>query len=139
MNLEPLLAASRATDEFKDSVRQYSTDGKAPLVESVGFAPQVKVMRVLAQLLDAERALRLEQVRIIGSAGCSDFRGSLEAHADGVVREWRFVWCCRWRALKAGWVDCFGFPDQARAATEFGYQCFETWQPASIARRDSSR
>lgn len=87
MNLEPLLALSGATDAFKASVRQYSTDGKAPLVEAAGFAPQIKVMRVLAQLLDAEPTLRLERVRIDGYAGCSDFRGSVEAHADGVVRQ----------------------------------------------------
>ena len=37
----------------------------------------------MAQLLDAEPGLRLERVRIDGYAGCSDFRGSLEAHADG--------------------------------------------------------
>src|SRR5919108_350072 len=36
MNLEPLLAASRATDEFKNAVRQYSTEGKASLVRTSG-------------------------------------------------------------------------------------------------------
>jgi hypothetical protein len=127
MNMEPLLAASGASDEFKDSVRQFSTHGTAPLVEATGFAPPIKVMRVLAQLLDVEPTLRLERVRVSGYAGCSDFRGSIEAHADGVVRQWDFVWCCRWRAIEQGWVDCFGFPDQTRAAREFGYQCFATW------------
>ncbi len=130
MNLEPLLAASGATDDFKDSVRQYSTQGKAPLVEACASAPPVKVLRVLAQLLEREPTLPLERVRVSGNAGCSDFRGSVEARAHGVVRQWHFVWCCRWRALEEGWVDCFGFPDQTRAAREFGYQCFETWEPA---------
>lgn len=128
MNLEPLLAASWATDDFKKSVRQYSTEGKAPLLEAAGFAPPIKVLRVVAQLLDAEPGLRLERVRVQGNAGCSDFHGSVEAHADGVVRRWTFVWCCRWRAAEEGWVDCFGFPDQMRAAREFGYRCFQTWK-----------
>jgi hypothetical protein len=132
MNLEPLLAASVATDDFKDSVRQYSTQGKAPLVEATGFAPPLKVLRVVAQLLDVEPTLRLERVRVNGNAGCSDFRGSVEAHAEGVVRRWSFVWCCRWRASEAGWVDCFGFPDQTRAAREYGHRCFETWAEGSL-------
>jgi hypothetical protein len=124
--METLLAASGATDDFKDSVRQYSTKGKAPLVEA-GFAPPIKVLRVLAHLLNAEPALPLERVRINGNSGCSDFRGSVEAHAGGVVRQWDFVWCCKWRAVEEGWVDFFGFPDQMRAAREFGFRCFETW------------
>jgi hypothetical protein len=128
MNLEPLLAASWATDDFKASVRQYSTLGKAPLLDVAEFAPPVKVLRVVAQLLDVEPALRLERVRVLGNAGCSDFRGSVEAHADGVVRRWQFVWCCKWRAAEEGWVDCFGFPDQIRAAKEFGYRCFQAWR-----------
>jgi len=127
MNMEPLLAVSGATDEFKASVRQYSTHGKAPLVEAAGFAPPIKVLRVLAQLLDVEPTLRLGRVRVEGYAGCSDFRGSIEAHIDGRVRQWSFVWCCRWRASEEGWVDCFGFPDQMRAAREFGFRCFERW------------
>lgn len=130
MNLEPLLAASGATDEFKASVRQYTRHGKAPLVEA-GLAPSIKVLRVVAHLLDVEPTLRLERVRITGNAGCSDFRGSVEAHADGLVRQWNFVWCCRWRAVEEGWVDCFGFPDQVRAAREFEHKCFETWAEAA--------
>jgi hypothetical protein len=132
MNLEPLLAASWATDDFKESVRQYSTEGKAPLVEARGYAPPIKVLRVVAQLLDAEPELPIERVQIQGNAGCSDFRGSVEAVVDRVVRRWSFVWCCRWRAAEEGWVDCFGFPDQIRAAREFGYRCFETWSEFSI-------
>jgi hypothetical protein len=132
MNLESLLSASGATDDFKESVRQYSTLGKAPLVEAGGFAPPIKVLRVVAQLLDAEPGLRLERARVLGNSGCSDFRGSVEAHADGVVRRWSFVWCCRWRAAAEGWVDCFGFPDQVRAAREFGYRCFETWSESRV-------
>jgi hypothetical protein len=131
MNMDALLAASGATDEFKDSVRQYSTHGKAPLVEAVGWPPPVKVMRVLAHLLEVEPTLRLQRVRINASAGCSDFRGSVEAHAEGFVRQWHFVWCCRWRAVEQGWIDCFGFPDQMRAARDFGHRCFETWEPAA--------
>ena len=34
----------------------------------------------------------------------------------------------RWRAEQQGWVDAFGFPDQIRAADEFGWNCFHRWQ-----------
>ena len=34
MKLDSLLARSGATDAFKASVRQYSTNGKAPLVDA---------------------------------------------------------------------------------------------------------
>jgi hypothetical protein len=70
-------------------------------------------------------------VRIDGKPGCSDFRGSVEGEVEGVVRRWNFVWCCKWRAIEQGWLDCFGFPDQVRAAGEFGYRCFERWQPVN--------
>ena len=133
MNLEPLLAASRATDEFKNAVRQYSTEGKASLVQTSGFAPPIKVLRVVAHLLDVEPHLRLERVHIDGRSGCSDFRGSVEVLTDGLVRRWSFVWCCKWRALQQGWVDHFGFPDQIRAAQDFGYRCFESWAEIPVA------
>jgi hypothetical protein len=131
VNLESLLASSGATEEFKESVRQYSTAGKSPLVEAAGYCPPVKVLRVVAQLLDAEPTLRLERVRVAGTAGCSDFRGFVEAHVDGAVRSWSFVWCCKWRAEQEGWVDYFGFPDQMRAAREFGHRCFERWDSST--------
>lgn len=127
MNLESLLARSGATDEFKASVREYSTHGKSSLVEAP-LAPPIKVMRVVAHLLESEPSLRLDRVRVEGRSGCSDFRGLVEAHAEGVVRRWDFVWCCKWRAEQEGWVDYFGFPDQMRAAREYGYRCFEQWR-----------
>ena len=136
MDLERLLWASRATDEFKDSVRQYSTEGKAPLIEVTGFSPSTKVLRVVSQLLESEPGLALERVRVSGAAGCSDFRGVAEAHADGVVRQWSFVWCCKWRAIEQGWVDWFGLPDQMRAAREFGHRCFQTWIEAVESHHD---
>ena len=133
MDLDTLLAGSRATDEFKACVRQYSTVGKAPLIEVAGCSPPTKVLRVVAQLLDAEPGLRLERVRVSGSSGCSDYRGVAEAHVEGVVKRWSFVWCCKWRAVEQGWLDWFGLPDQMRAAREFGYRCFETWASISAA------
>ena len=44
-------------------------------------------------------------------------------------RQVRFHWDCKWRAQQEGWVDYFGFPDQIRAAREFGWRCFERWEP----------
>jgi hypothetical protein len=51
-----------------------------------------------------------------------------------------FAWDCRWRAQQQGWVDAFGFPDQIRAADEFGWNCFQHWQPvqAQPGLRDSA-
>ena len=133
MNMDALLAASGATDEFKDSVRQYSTHGKAPLVEAAGYAPPIKVMRVLAQLLEVGAdASTASACASTATPGAPTSAGRSRRTPTGVVRQWRFVWCCRWRAVEQGWVDCFGFPDQMRAAREFGYRCFETWSTATV-------
>ena len=42
-----------------------------------------------------------------------------------------FTWCCRWRAEQEGWKDYFGFPDQIRAAREFGWDCFQRWSESA--------
>jgi hypothetical protein len=49
----------------------------------------------------------------------------------------RFYWDCKWKAQEQGWTDYFGFPDQMRAAREFGYDCFRSWnqlqtEPVSV-------
>ena len=44
------------------------------------------------------------------------------------ARRVRFHWDCKWRALQEGWTDYFGFPDQVRAAREFGHDCFRLWE-----------
>ena len=61
-------------------------------------------------------------------SGCSDFVGTAVVEGGGESRVIRFAWDCRWRAEQEGWVDAFGFPDQIRAADEFGWNCFHRWQ-----------
>jgi len=126
-DLTPLLGASRAHPEFKAAVETYALLGSAPRLASAGRAPRVKVLRVVAQLLDAEPELAIESIAVRGASGCCDFRGDVTVVADGRERTWEFVWDCRWRARTAGYVDVTGWPDQARAARDFDWRCFSTW------------
>jgi hypothetical protein len=126
-DLTPLLGASRAHPEFKAAVEAYASLGSAPRVVTNGRVPRVKIVRVIAQLLDTEPDLAIESVAVRGSSGCCDFRGEVTVAADGRERTWEFVWDCRWRAREAGYVDLMGWPDQTRAAREFGWRCFSTW------------
>ena len=126
--LEALIAESAACPEFKADVLAYAGFEAAPRVVVAGHAPRVKVLRVLAQLLAADPALVIECVRVRAVAGCADFRGTISASlADGAERAWDFAWDCRWRAIESGVVDSLGYPDQARAAREFGWRCFAVW------------
>jgi hypothetical protein len=127
MDIEELLARSAATDAFKADVRSYWAHQNAPSIEVVRHAPRVKVQRLLTQLLHTEGHLPIERVSINALSGCSDFRGTVSVRAQGSTRMYGFVWDCQWRAQEEGWVDCFGFPDQIRAAREFGWQCFAEW------------
>jgi hypothetical protein len=126
--MERVIQGSRATPEFKEAVAAFlrGQDTDRLLIES--YAPPVKVQRVLAQLMDAEPALEIEQVTIRGRSGCSDFVGSVEVQTTTGSHVFDFAWCCRWRAEAEGYVDYFGFPDQMRAAHEFGWRCFRHWE-----------
>lgn len=130
MDIEDLLAASSATDAFKVAVRAYLDHKDAPAIQVVRHAPRVKVQRLLSQLLSAEPALAIEAVTVDGVSGCSDYRGTLRVESRGVSKVFNFVWDCQWRAREEGWTDYFGFPDQIRAAREFGWRCFARWDEA---------
>lgn len=131
--LTDILARSGATPEFKADVAAFASFQDAPRIATVRHAPRVKVLRVLAQLLSAEPNLPVERVSVEALSGCADFRGTATVDAAGESRTFDFVWDCHWRALREGWIDAFGLPDQIRAAREFGWECFERW-----AERDSS-
>ena len=126
--LDTLLSACRAHPEFKSDVLAFAEFAPAARVVSSGHSPRVKVLRVVAQLLDREPDAAFESVRVSGSAGCCDFRGTVTAVVAGEERSWEFVWDCRWRAREAGFVDRSGYPDQGRAAREFGWRCFSIWR-----------
>jgi hypothetical protein len=127
--LEKILEASRAADAFKKAVRQYVANGQTDQIRVEGFAPHVKVKRLLTHVLSAEGHLPIERVSLRGRSGCSDFVGTVQLHTASGTHVYEFVWDCRWRAEQEGWTDCFGFPDQIRAAREYDWRCFERWEP----------
>lgn len=135
--MDQLLTQSRATEPFKAAVRSFAAGQVADLVEVRGYAPRVKVERVLHQLLAAEVAHPIERVSISGRSGCSDFVGTLQFVAAGQTYRVEFAWDCRWRAEQEGWVDYFGLPDQIRAAREFGWDCFERWEKDEVVSVES--
>lgn len=128
MELSPLIAASRATAGFKADLDAFSAGRRVERIELRRPQPPLKVLRVLAQLLDAEPSLEIDRVEVEGVSGCSDFVGRVTVHVNGEVRHYDFEWCCRWRAEQEGWTDYFGFPDQMRAAREFEWRCFRRWE-----------
>jgi hypothetical protein len=126
-----ILARSRATDRFKDDLRRFvERHEDVPGIVLVHRAPRVKVLRLVHHLLHAHPEFAIERVHIDGRSGCSDFAGTIVVEGAGEARSYEFLWDCRWRAEQEGWIDCFGFPDQMRAAEEFGWRCFARWEPA---------
>lgn len=131
--LQPLLDASGVSPDFRADLESFARTGEAARVVVPRHHPRVKVLRVLAQLVSTERALAVERVEIVGRSGCSDYSGTLVAHAsDGTTRAFEFTWCCAWRAEQQGWRDGWGLPDQIRAAQEFGWDCFEVWKETAL-------
>jgi hypothetical protein len=122
-----MITHSAADDAFKRDVLQYAGGGSAPRIRLLASAPRIKVLRLLAQLLAEEPDLAIEAVAIHATSGCADFRGTVTAETPSGPRAFRFVWDCRWRAEREGWYDAFQFPDQIRAAQEFGWRCFAEW------------
>ena len=127
-DFEPLLAASSATTAFRTDLASFEARQPAARISVVGAAPRVKVLRAIAQLLHAEPALTIDQVSVRGISGCGDFVGELSATDEaGETYRFQFEWNCEWKARQLGYTDGFGFPDQIRAAQEFGWQCFARW------------
>jgi hypothetical protein len=129
--LEYILANSRATETFKAAVRRYFEDGGAERIGVEGYAPRIKVRRLLTHMLSAEPHLPIERIALHARSGCSDFVGRVHVHTTQGPRVYQFTWDCRWRAEQEGWTDCFGLPDQIRAAQEFDWRCFERWEAVS--------
>jgi hypothetical protein len=129
MELDKLLAASRAAESFKRAVRSYCEDKAADRIAVAGYAPPIKVKRLLKHVLHSEPELPIERVTLRGFSGCSDFVGTIDVHTVHGQLTFEFVWDCRWRAIQEGWSDYFGLPDQIRAAQEFDWRCFKHWQP----------
>ncbi|MEP7066320.1 MAG: hypothetical protein ABI889_09830 [Gemmatimonadota bacterium] len=128
MHLADILDASAATDEFKSAVHSVQARTRTPLIASTRPVPHIKIMRLLTHLLSAERDLEIQSVRIHADSGCSDLTGVIDVVSANAVRRFSFKWDCAWRAREQGWTDCFGFPDQMRAAREYDWRCFKSWQ-----------
>lgn len=129
-DLLPYLDAAAAHPEFKREVLDYLRGADATRIALDGYAPRVKVERVLTQLLHAHPDLPIERVVVRGRSGCSDFSGEVVAISAEQEHRFTFEWCCSWKAEQEGWKDYFGFWDQARAAREFGWNCFRRWEQA---------
>ena len=136
MHIRPILERSGATEPFRQAVAEFLRTGRAS--DRIAFdamCPSVKVERTLTKALEEYPGLPLESIEIRGVSGCEFFRGTaLLRSADGEERTVRFYWDCKWRAEQEGWKDWFGLPDQARAAREFGYDCFKQWQEQPAAK-----
>ncbi|MBC7893981.1 MAG: hypothetical protein H7066_01125 [Cytophagaceae bacterium] len=130
-DLLPFLDGAAAHPDFKAELLTYANGGPTARIELDGYAPRVKIERVLTQLVHAQPDLAIERVRVRGRSGCSDFSGEVTVFAGDVEHRFAFTWCCAWRAEQEGWRDCFGFWDQARAAREFGFRCFSRWEAVS--------
>jgi hypothetical protein len=128
MILTQFVARSRATPAFLQAVESFR--GELRPNEWIHFdreSPAVKVERTITQLLAKHPELPIESVRFDAVSGCEFYKGALNVLAGG--KEWRidFHWDCRWKAREAGFTDYFGYPDQIRAAREFGHDCFRRW------------
>jgi hypothetical protein len=129
----PLLEQSSATPAFRNDLEAFASRQPATRIKASPTNPRVKVLRTIAQLLHAEPTLRVDAVELRAASGCADFLGTVTViDADGARHTFDFEWNCEWKARQLGYVDGFGFPDQIRAAEEFGWQCFERWTQLSI-------
>ena len=126
-DLIPYLEAATAHPDFKRDVIEFVRGKNSDRIQLHGYLPRVKVERVLTQLLHAHPDLPVERISVQAQSGCSDFSGELVAFAGDTEHRIAFTWCCAWRAEQEGWKDCFGFWDQARAAREYGWRCFQRW------------
>jgi hypothetical protein len=124
-----LLTRSSATDRFKADVVALSSRREAPSITYTHVVPRIKVLRLVNQLLNAHPEWAIERLHLDARSGCSDFVGTVVVEGGGESRVFEFAWDCRWRAEQEGWVDAYGFPDQIRAADEFGWDCFHVWKP----------
>lgn len=134
-----IVTRSRASARFKDDLHRF-IEGHEDVrgIVLLHRAPRVKVLRVIHHLLDTHPELAIERVQVDGRSGCSDFTGTVHVEGDSESRTFEFAWDCRWKAEQEGWTDCFGFPDQIRAAEVFGWRCFARWEPRPLEAIDPS-
>ena len=133
MLTEELLLQARVGDSFRAALRTFRNTGRPN--ERITFdrlSPPVKVERMLTKALVEYPDLAIESIEVRGSSGCEFFRGTAIIRTADEERHVRFHWDCKWKAEQQGWADYFGVPDQARAAREFGYDCFRSWEVEKV-------
>lgn len=123
-----ILSRSSASARFKADLASYSAYAEPATITLTRNVPRIKVIRLVNHLLNAHPEWAIERLHIDARSGCSDFVGTVTVEGAGESRSFEFAWDCRWRAEQQGWLDAYGFPDQIRAADEFGWNCFERWQ-----------
>lgn len=129
----PILEHSLASAAFRADLAAYEMRQPADRIRASAGCPRVKVLRAIAQLLHSEPGLTIERVEVTAVSGCGDFIGTLVAtDSVGELHHFDFTWDCEWKARQLGYTDGFGFPDQIRAAQEFGWQCFSRWTRAGV-------
>jgi hypothetical protein len=137
MKIFQMLERSCATEAFREAVERFLREGRAN--ERVAFnrdCPALKVERWLTKALEEYPELHVESIDLRASSGCEYFRGTAEVHTAAETRRVSFHWDCKWKAQQMGWADYFGFPDQIRAAREFGYDCFRSWNEDAAMLKD---
>ncbi|HEX8361087.1 MAG TPA: hypothetical protein VF613_13325 [Longimicrobium sp.] len=133
MTTADLAPQSRASHAFLSALSAFRATGRPN--ERISFdrlSPPVKVERTLAKVMVEYPDLAIESIEVRGSSGCEFYRGTAVIRTAAEERHVRFHWDCKWRAEQQGWTDYFGFPDQTRAAREFGYDCFRVWQEERV-------
>jgi len=120
-----LLEQSAATDEFRAALAAWRHRRPQDRIEVLGYAPDIKVERFLTKLFEALPEQVIDSVVVDGRSGCSNFTGEATLEPGGV--RVRFDWDCAWKAKVEG-LTAYGFPDQQRAAMEFGYDCFRVFE-----------
>lgn len=134
MTIADLLDRSAAAASFREALTQFLRAGRSS--ERIAFSPGcpgVKVERALTKMLVEYPHLPIESIEVRGVSGCEYFRGKLFVRTLTEEIRVSFHWDCKWRAEKAGWTDWFGFPDQGRAAREFGWDCFRVWTEEEVS------
>lgn len=120
-----LVEQSAATPEFQEALASWRRNRPQDRLEVLGYAPDIKVERVLTKLFEALPEQVIDRVVIDGRSGCSNFTGECRLEPGGV--RLRFDWDCAWKARVEG-LTAYGFADQQRAAQEFGYDCFRVFE-----------
>ena len=121
-----LATRSQAAGQFKKALADYMNGKDSGLIVHSLGAPRVKLLRVLAKLLEEYPDEPISDVSIQASASCSGFSGVLTFGPKATKIE--FNWDCAWKAAQEGLQTWYGEPDQAKAAQLFGYQCFEQFE-----------